>query len=371
MKYKKNNLITILCCVVLMQCMAPQSIAQFVHPGMLHSKDELNQVKENIQNENSIHAKEWNILQKSKCAQLSWTSKACEVVERGAYNNPNIGAGDFMKDGRAAYTMSLRWYMTKDKRYALKAIEIINDWSYTLKQIKGHDAKLLVGMTGIKFLNAAEIIKHTSNHWKKKDQKAFEKMVLEVWYPVIQDFFPKANGNWDASMIQTMLCMGIFVEDQQIFDRAKNYYLSGVGNGAIGNYFNDFGECQESGRDQAHTQMGLGYLANACEIAWQQGIDLYGALSNRLYKGYEYTAKFNLGEEVKYVPYISYEGKYRNMKISEKGRGRFSPIYEQLYNHYHGRKKIEMPYVKRVIIQDWNERVNNNAHVSWGTLMNR
>ncbi|MSU24700.1 MAG: hypothetical protein EXS32_12875 [Opitutus sp.] len=31
------------------------------------------------------------------------------------------------------------------------------------------------------------------------------------------------------------------------------------------------GECQESGRDQGHTQMGLGFLGCAAEIAWFRG----------------------------------------------------------------------------------------------------
>ena len=34
-------------------------------------------------------------------------------------------------------------------------------------------------------------------------------------------------------MIQTMLAMGIFLEDRPMFDRAVNYYLNGEGNGAI------------------------------------------------------------------------------------------------------------------------------------------
>ena len=76
--------------------------------------------------------------------------------------------------------------------------------------------------------------------------------------------------------------------------------------GAIGNYFNDFGQCQESGRDQGHTQMGLEYLANTCETAWSQGVDLNGALDNRLLLGFEYTAKYNLGHDGPYEPFESF-----------------------------------------------------------------
>ncbi|MFT5131337.1 MAG: hypothetical protein ACI8W8_004973, partial [Rhodothermales bacterium] len=93
-------------------------------------------------------------------------------------------------------------------------------------------------------------------------------MLRRVFYPVIKDFYPTANGNWDASMIQTMIAMGIFLDDRPMFERAVAYYRQGKGNGAIEKYLNDFGERQESGRDQLHVQMGLGFLACSCEMAW-------------------------------------------------------------------------------------------------------
>ena len=37
----------------------------------------------------------------------------------------------------------------------------------------------------------------------------------------------------------------------------------------------------ESGRDQAHTQLGIGHQAEACQIAWNQGIDIWSDLSDR------------------------------------------------------------------------------------------
>jgi len=117
---------------------------------------------------------------------------------------------------------------------------------------------------------------------------------------VIENFYPTANGNWDASMIQTMMAMGIYLDDRAMFDRAVNYFLEGDGNGAITKYFSESGQCQENGRDQSHTQMGLGYLGCAAEIAWKQGLDLYAAADNRLLRGYEYTAKYNLGHDVPY-----------------------------------------------------------------------
>jgi hypothetical protein len=52
------------------------------------------------------------------------------------------------------------------------------------------------------------------------------------------------------------------------------------------------GQLQESGRDQAHAQLGIGLLAALCETARNQGDDLYSTDDNRLLKGFEYKASY-------------------------------------------------------------------------------
>jgi len=165
-----------------------------------------------------------------------------------------------------------------------------------------------------------------------------------------------------------MMAMGVFLDDRTIFGRAVDYYRRGRGNGAVSNYINAFGECQESGRDQSHTQMGLGYLGCAAEIAFKQGIDLYSAFDNRLLVGYEYTAKYNLGHDVPYEPYRSVEGRYHYKEISARSRGGFSSIYERVYHHYHGRRNLQMPFTKQVIEKIRPERFQPEF-ASWATLM--
>lgn len=239
--------------------------------------------------------------------------------------------------------------------------------------ITNHDARLLIGMDGHKFCNAAELLRHNWDGWADEDQEHFRSMVRNVWYPVIKDFYPSANGNWDASMLQTMIAMGVFLDDRAMFERAADYYLKGDGNGAIRNYFNDFGECQETGRDQAHTQMGLEFLANTCETAWNQGVDLYSVFDNRLLLGFEYTAKYNLGFDVPYEPYKSFEGRYHYKSISDKSRGRLRPMYEKVYNHYHNRQGLsdtEIEFTKEAMLKIRHESHSRaRSALPWDTLM--
>jgi len=340
----------------------------FVHPGVLHNRADLDFVKNKVEIGEEPWKTAWEQLRSHSVAQLAYTPRPSEDVVRGPYNRPNIGGDDMLRDGSAAYTHAIQWTITGNAAHADKAIEILNAFATTLKSVGGHDARLLVGMAGINFVGAAEILRHTYTEWKPSDQQRFEQLLRNVLYPVIENFYPTANGNWDAAMIQTMMAMGVFLDDHAMFDRAVHYYRDGEGNGAIRHYFNEFGECQETGRDQGHTQMGLGYLGCAAEIAWKQGVDLYGEADNRLALGFEYTVKYNLGHDVPYQPYRSVEGRYHYKTISDKSRGRFSGMYERVYHHYHDRMGMAMPYTKQVV-----ERIRTEAwqmaFATRGTLM--
>jgi len=331
---------------------AQGSIASdFVHPGVAHSAPSMAFAKQKIEAGEQPWANAWKGIQRSQYASLNWRPKPYSKVERGPSNRPDVGSSEFSDDARAAYYHALCWNLNGNPDHAKKSAQILDAWSAKLKSIGNHDARLLIGMSGYHFCIAAELVKHTWDGWPEQKQNQFATMLREIWYPVIVDFYPSANGNWDASMLQAMMAMGVFLDDRAMFDRAKDYFLKGKGNGAIGMYFMESGQCQETGRDQAHTQMGLEFLANTCETAWIQGVDLYSALDNRLLKGFEYTAKYNLGYDVPYVPYKSFEGRYHYRNLSDDSRGRLRPMYERIYNHYHNRKGLKAPFTKQAALK--------------------
>lgn len=363
----KRMVLWTICCAMMVAGFSGDAFGVgFVHPGISHNQEELAFVKSKLKTQEQPWQEAWEKMRSSKEADLAWQPRPLAHVERGAYNRPDIGGSFFMRDAAAAYTHALLWNFTDNEAHALKAAEILNAWSATLESVSNHDAKLLVGMGGLQLCNAAELLKHTWNGWWEKDQQAFQRMLQMVLYPVIQDFFPAANGNWDASMIQTMMAMGIFLDDHAMFQKAVDYYLNGVGNGAVNHYFYDSGQCQESGRDQGHTQMGLEYLVNSAEIAWKQGIDLYSSYDNRLAKGFEYTAKYNLGNEVPFAYYESYQGKYKHKTISDKSRGRLRPMYEKIVNQYYNRMGMDMPWCQEAIAKT---RPESGGTMPWSTLM--
>ena len=347
----------------------PPHETPFLHPGILHTRTELDFIKQKVAAHEEPWSTAWQALQKSPKASLDYQPRPIPNLFRGSRNNPNYGANDWLIAGGVAYTHAIEYVITNDPAHAQKAIQILNAYSTTVQSVKGSDAPLVTGEATVLYCNAAEIIRYTSTLWKPEDQQKFADLLRNVLYPVIKDFKPGNNGNWDAAMIQSMLAIGIYLDDRDIFNRAVAQATSPTSNGALQNYFNDFGECQESGRDQGHAQMGLGFLGTACEIAWKQHVDLYAAADNRLAKGTEYICKYNLSNDVPYVEYKSVAGPNAFTTISPKSRGQFSSIYEKIYHHYHDLKHLDMPFTKQVIDKQRPERDITNSHTPWGTLM--
>jgi hypothetical protein len=363
MKITKLILISALCSTCALQAQS------FVHPGLLHSKEDLQCMKEAVANKQEPVYSGYQVFIQNPASLNTYKMQGpMETVGR----NPTIGQGIYDSDANAAHQNSIMWCVTGDKAYADKAIEIINAWSCTLKSITGRDAVLMAGLGPFKMVNAAEILRYTNAGWSEADITKTEQHFKEVIYPVIKDFAPFANGNWDAAAIKTMMAIGVFCNDRDIFERALRYYVNGYGNGCLTNYvINEDGQIQESGRDQGHTQLGIALLAECSEIAWHQGLNLYAYHDNRLLKGFEYVAKFNLGnDDVPFTPWLDRTGKYLHKVISQKDRGNLRAIYEQILNHYTNRMGIDVPFVKQAAEKNRPEGPGRPGadHPGYGTL---
>ncbi|WP_114749254.1 heparinase II/III family protein [Pleomorphovibrio marinus] len=310
----------------------------FVHPGMMQNQQDLDFLKNQIKDGNPEYLKAFETL--SEEADLSFEAKPFTHVVRGSYGREGQGHRELSQSARSAYAHALMWFITEKQPHADKAIEILKAWSETLWDFDDNDAKLITALTGQNFLNAAEILRYSGAGWKEVDIAQFEKLMLGSFYPVIRDFFTEANGNWDAAIINTLLCLGVFTDRQDIFESAVNRYYWGPNNGGITKYIYPNGQTQETTRDWPHVQLGLGEFAKASQVAWTQGLDFFGVAQNRLALGFEHSAKYMAGKEVPcYGP------------ISERGRGEWRDIYEYVYDHYTEVKGLSLPHTAHAISQ--------------------
>ena len=133
-----------------------------------------------------------------------------------------------------------------------EALHIINAYAKTLTAIDGHDAPLCT-IQGFDLVRAMTLLKaHKTDDW--------ERMVRHVWLPVLNKFeadSPYANGNWGAIVNRMRMACAIFLEDSTLYRASVDYYLHAFDNGSLPRYISETGQCQETGRDQSHAQLGL------------------------------------------------------------------------------------------------------------------
>jgi len=338
--------------------------APFVHPGILHTAADLERIRAGVQSQRPPIAAGFEKLRQHALSSPAYVPhKFADEIGR----NPSVNFGEFDFDAGAAYQCSLMAAITGERKYSVIARKIVLGWSATLQRVSGADAVLMAGLGPFKLINAAEILRHLGE-LNSVGAASCAAMLKRAILPVIIDFAPFANGNWDTAAVKTMLAMAVFCDDGALFERALLYYLHGDGDGSLTHYIYENGQCQESGRDQQHTQLGLAHMGDACQIAWNQGWDMYGASDNRLLRGFEYTAAYNLGEKVEFRPDIDRTGQYRHSVISPPSSLR--PIYEQILAHYHVRRGLPAPAVQKAVEKIRPEGAAHGAdHTGFGTLL--
>lgn len=275
-----------------------------------------------------------------------------EVVARdGQYRASKAGSE---RDMKAA------WMMAQQGQHD-KAQEIINAYAGTLQRFDGHDAPLC--LIQAYWLCRAMMEEKT----KTNLSSSWDAMIRRAILPTIEKFdadSPYANGNWGAIVNRCRMAAAICLEDTALYHAAVDYFLHANDNGSLPRYVSPTGQCQETGRDQAHAQLGLGAMCEICEMAWSQGDDLWGALDNRMMKGMEYTARYNLGYDVPFETWTDCTGLYNDWtEPGAMGRGIVRDVYALAYNHYVGRRGLKMPYVKKLLyLQKKAERRGELKH---------
>ena len=350
------------------------------HPGILVNRGMLDFVKGKI----DADAEPWRgaleQAQDSKYGSLSYEAQPRANVECGSYSNPDNGCSEEKSDCVAAYTHALLWYHTGDEAHAEKAIEIMNAWSSTIEQHTNSNAPLQAAWVAEVFPRAAEIIRYTYDGWAEADIEQFETMLRDVYLPLLIDG-SSSNGNWELSMIEAVMNIGIFIDDKGVFDKGVKMWRERVpayvyltsdgptpvppprgnktGEALIGFWYNQRtfvdGLSQETCRDLGHVQYGLAAILNAAETARIQGVDLYGEEQERIRATLGFHAKYINGEP---VPDWLCNGALKD--------ARADPMWEIGYNHYATTLHYDMPQTRALTMSIRPSGADH--HMVWETL---
>ncbi|KAI8943627.1 hypothetical protein NX059_001612 [Plenodomus lindquistii] len=329
----------------------------FVHPGALHTAEDIERVKKHVKNQEQPWLKAFQHLETLPLANPTRPPIAVATLVRGLDPDdrslPQNYANAY-RDTHSAYQNALRWLITDDTKFADAAVKILNAWSSTLVRIRGNsDRFLAAGLYGYQFANVGELLR-TYPGWSQQDQAKFGVMLNDVFASYNRNFLDNHNGipahyyaNWYQCNIASLMAIGIFNDNRTMFDFAVDYFRNGPVDGrtaygalpffSIANFTEEGStkvlmQGQEAGRDQGHAMLDFALLGIIGQQGRSQGVDTYGFYGNQILNGAEYAAKYNTNHSVPYTPFQSYQG--LQSVVSENQRFNIRPGYEAIYSHY-------------------------------------
>ena len=390
--------------------------AGFVHPGILVDPSQLGFVQSEI----AAGASPWTPALASVnpfYTNLSYAVRPFATVDCTANAT---SCSSVVQDAIAAYTFALLYsYSTAPDRaqYADAAIAIMNDWSAVLTGANGNQARLDLAWSAEVFPRAAEILRYTFTPGpgdQVLDVNAFTNMLNNVYVPTIIAGDPSSNGNWELSMADGLINIGVFTDNRSVFNsgvamwqaRVPAYIYLDTDNGGSGQpiappgglYSNPAaltcywlglgtnktnctvptgftlysGMTQETCRDMSHPMEGLGAMVNAAETARLQGVDLYGQQEQRITDAYEYAATYDnqylTTGTWPTLPCYGQPGSHSGQGGDGTGGKSYMYGWEIAYNEYANRLDVPMPNTL-AMIQRLRPAGGVNA-TDWETLAN-
>jgi hypothetical protein len=333
------------------------------HPGGLLSQDDIDRIKAKVASNSEPWLSGWNKLIANSHAQSSYSANPTVKLIRGGNSVEEPEPDNYsraMNDAAAAFQLGLRWKISGNATYAQAAVNILNAWASTCIGVYGDpNVALGAGVYGYEFAIAGEQLRDYTG-WQAADFQKYKQWMLNVFYTANYSFLAYHQNchpqhtfsNWDLCNMASAMSIGILTDNRSIYNYVIDYYQRGKGNG--NNFSTIFyvfpgadstmAEMQESGRDQGHCTLSLALVSTICQLAWNQGDDLWGFRNNIVLKASEYVAKYNVTTlEVPYKVYSWHEGdpwtgcgvKLTELPvIGSASRGTVRPMWSMIYYHY-------------------------------------
>ena len=366
---KKNTLLALLFCAFSLGGWAQG----FIHPGILHTQADFERVKEKLATGQEPWLTAYNSLLGSPHTNLDWKPAPTVKIIRGGGNvwEPDgDNYGNAYRDAHTAYQCALVWKISGDTRYADKAIQILNAWARTCKKVSGNsNACLALGLYGYEFANAGELMRDYEG-WKAVDFAAYKTWMMDVFSGGVFGFLENRCGtvdghywsNWGLCNVLAAISIGILCDDVFTYNAGMEYFKYMEDRGyaeSLHNLvwilfddergpFGQFGQMQESNRDQGHATMAALLAGDICGVGLNQGEDAWRMDNDRVVKGLEYVAAYNTGvDDLPNEPYVRcYGDVYTSM--GDRGGGRSN--WPRVVNYYENVRGVELPYCHKMMM---------------------
>lgn len=296
------------------------------HPGGLLDEDELQVLSARFKARQEPWLSYAADLQHT--TPLEYAPHAVPIVDND-YGAVGVGHEEFVKlDGQQILKQALMYICTGNEKYAQNVMTILEAWISTLQALRGHNSPFEVSYAGPSYVYAAEILKHTYSGWNWE----FEYKLIDFFQKFLWPLFNKDWGNNLTSALAMLaegrLAYAVFTEDVELFHQTIAYVRK-----FADSYLKPGGDNLDTCRGAAGPQYGLGALVNICEMAWKQGVDMYGDGDNRLLRSLEVHATLQMRGT---CPPLEYQWTPNKQDFLPTG-------WEVALNHYTGRRGMPMP----------------------------
>lgn len=287
------------------------------------------------------------------------------------------------QDADTSFAQMIMWYITGDETYRQNAIRIIRDWSQCQSIGSIFDEQIRVSLAVYKFSFTADLLRSsdtpTSSHkWTSSDTTNFIHFLdlMESKYDRFSHFmnqhtfcvmgtmgsaiFRNDHGDYKNAIKRTTTNPELGSSyDYTVPDNPHNRGGSIVDqiravttDVSTGQTVPENIQLMEMGRDQPHSYADIGGLSTLAMTAYAQGtkvdptsglystssnsVNIFNFKNNRLLYGANYLSKYNLGNDVTYIPAYASQTSTGQIYSSPTtfDRGRIDPGLGIVYSYY-------------------------------------
>ena len=350
-----------------------EAASDFKHPGTLWTRETLDLLRSRLDNNNHPAGVTWGQMHELFPA-ASYTPNAVPLVLTNT-TGARLGEAELDADSRAAFENAIMWGITGNTVYADNIKVIAEDWVNTCTEFRD-DAALHLGVCLPSFLYALEMTKYTSGSgWNDGFDHEFLMWLVDAnALERMEQRLRPADNNWTQMIIRSHLALSVLIENRYHFNRMIDVWKRNIEGNSVA-----YGETNETCRDIPHAMMGINGLGSSAEIAYSQGVDLYGwkTPEDDEYFGYRLANILNYHANINNTgsaapPVQDLTGFQETTILGAVGHvDRASGMSEEVvYNHYKSRLGIELPAMKARIDYTRNDnQFDGFFHASgWGSI---
>ncbi|WP_020619831.1 S-layer homology domain-containing protein [Paenibacillus daejeonensis] len=387
----------------------------FIHPGVGFTKEVLENVRHQIDNQQEPWYSYYVALLETDQAKTSFTmSNSLDgvTVRQNSYNASNVKDMAFA-DGKRAFTQAFLYYVTGNEVYRSNAMRILRIWQQMDPNQYQYfaDAHIHTGIPLYYMVMAAEILRYTTSseewQWTEEDTEKFTDNVIDPTVRTFLDFNDKFMNQHNYPLYGSIASY-IFKNDKSNYDKAIEWFTVNdtapdktytgsiywlfremTQNDETGEPVEPHVQLVEMGRDLAHSD---GDVSNMIALSRMieaqgtrvhpvdgtvteddQGVSVYAFLNHRILAGVDYFFQFQQGYDIQWTPAITAMETAADPAriyaiVSDEYKGRIMYTAETGWNLYYvyryqlGYSDEELEAIAPYFMKGFKERVAPNFY---------